>query len=181
MKPADINPDSGRSRVRQPLRTDPIDLARDNWSRAGWDAASDPMGVVTSVMRVHQLLLAEVERVLRPLHLTFARYEVLMLLHFSRAGQLPVGKIGARLQVHPASVTNAVDRLESDGLVSRTPHLFDGRSVMAGITPAGRDLALLATETLNTEVFEKLPMSKSAQGELLRDLQEIRRAFGDFS
>ena len=181
MNPADINPDSGRSRARQPLRTDPIDLARDNWSRAGWDAASDPMGVVTSVMRVHQLLLAEVERVLRPLHLTFARYEVLMLLHFSRAGQLPVGKIGARLQVHPASVTNAVDRLESDGLVSRTPHLFDGRSVMAGITPAGRDLALLATETLNTEVFEKLPMSKSAQGELLRDLQEIRRAFGDFS
>jgi DNA-binding MarR family transcriptional regulator len=139
------------------------------------------MGVVTSVMRVHQLLLAEVERVLRPLQLTFARYEVLMLLHFSRAGQLPVGKIGARLQVHPASVTNAVDRLESDGLVERSPHPEDGRSVMAAITVAGRELALAATKNLNTEVFERLPMSKSAQGELLRDLQEIRRSFGDFS
>ena len=173
--------DPSPTRSRPTLRSDPIDLARDNWSRSGWEAASDPMGVVTSVMRVHQLLLAEVERVLRPLHLTFARYEVLMLLHFSRAGQLPVGKIGARLQVHPASVTNAVDRLESDGLVERSPHPEDGRSVMAAITVAGRELALAATENLNTEVFERLPMSKSAQGELLRDLQEIRRSFGDFS
>jgi len=173
--------DPSPTRSRPTLRSDPIDLARDNWSRSGWEAASDPMGVVTSVMRVHQLLLAEVERVLRPLQLTFARYEVLMLLHFSRAGQLPVGKIGARLQVHPASVTNAVDRLESDGLVERSPHPEDGRSVMATITVAGRELALTATENLNTEVFEKLPMSKSAQGELLRDLQEIRRSFGDFS
>lgn len=173
------NPQKGRS--RSALHSDPIDLARDNWSRAGWEAASDPMGVVTSVMRVHQLLLAEVERVLRPLNLTFARYEVLMLLHFSRSGQLPVGKIGARLQVHPASVTNAVDRLETDALVERSPHPEDGRSVMAAITPAGRELALLATESLNAEVFEKLPMSRSAQGELLRDLQEIRRSFGDFA
>jgi DNA-binding MarR family transcriptional regulator len=176
-----MSTDAQRARSRSTLRSDPIDLARDNWSRSGWEAASDPMGVVTSVMRVHQLLLAEVERVLRPLNLTFARYEVLMLLHFSRSGQLPVGKIGARLQVHPASVTNAVDRLETDGLVERSPHPEDGRSVMAAITPAGRKLALLATENLNTEVFEKLPMSTSAQAELLRDLQEIRRAFGDFT
>jgi DNA-binding MarR family transcriptional regulator len=173
--------DSSRGRIRPALRSDPIDLARANWSKAGWEAASDPMGVVTSVMRVHQLLLAEVERVLRPLHLTFARYEVLMLLHFSRSGQLPVGKIGARLQVHPASVTNAVDRLEADGLVTRAPHPTDGRSVMATLTQAGQDLALLATESLNSEVFEKLPMSAAAQGELLRDLQELRQAFGDFN
>jgi hypothetical protein len=52
---------------------------------------------------------------------------------------------------------------------------------MAAITVAGRELALAATKNLNTEVFERLPMSKSAQGELLRDLQEIRRSFGDFS
>jgi DNA-binding MarR family transcriptional regulator len=173
--------DPSPSRTRPTLRTDPIDLARSNWAEAGWEAASDPMGVVTSVMRVHQLLLAEVERVLRPLQLTFARYEVLMLLHFSRSGQLPVGKIGARLQVHPASVTNAVDRLETDGLVTRAPHPTDGRSVMAIITNSGRDIALRATASLNSEVFEKLPMSASAQAELLRDLQELRQAFGDFT
>lgn len=172
---------TNRANNRQPLDTDPIDLARANWSRAGWAAASDPMGVVTSVMRAHQLLLGEVDRVLRPLGLTFARYEVLMLLHFSRAGALPVGKIGARLQVHPASVTNAVDRLEADGLVARHPHPDDGRSVMAELTADGRTLALRATAALNAEVFERLPVNATAQRELLVDLQELRRAFGDFA
>lgn len=74
------------------------------------------MAIVTSVMRVQQIFAGEVEAVLKPIGLTFARYEVLMLLDFSRSGQLPLGKIGERLQVHPASVTNAVDRLESDGV-----------------------------------------------------------------
>lgn len=172
---------TNRAHIRQPLHTDPIDLARANWAQAGWTAASDPMGVVTSVMRAHQLLLGEVDRVLRPLGLTFARYEVLMLLHFSRAGALPVGKIGARLQVHPASVTNAVDRLEVDGLVTRHPHPDDGRSVMAEITADGRTLALRATAALNTEVFERLPLNATAQRELITNLQELRRAFGDFT
>ena len=45
-----------------------------------------------------------------------------MLLLFSRRGSLPMARIGERLQVHPASVTNAVDRLEAQGLVRRVPH-----------------------------------------------------------
>ena len=95
------------------------------------------MAVVTSIMRVQQMLAAHVEHILRPLGLTFARYEVLMLLTFSRRGALPLGKIGERLQVHPASVTNAVDRLEDDGLVRRSPNPSDGRGVLAAISPGG--------------------------------------------
>ncbi len=64
-----------------------------------------------------------------------------MLLSFSRAGALPVGKMGERLQVHPASVTNAVDRLERDGYVARRSNPADGRGVLAEITAAGRALA----------------------------------------
>ena len=40
-----------------------------------------------------------------------------MLLSFTRSGALPLGKIGERLQVHPASVTNVIHRLEKDGFV----------------------------------------------------------------
>src|SRR3954453_4312630 len=124
-----------------PLAADPIDLARSRWCDEGWTGAADGMSVVTSIMRVQQVLLARVETILRPLSLTFARYEVLMLLRFSRKGCLPVGKIGERLQVHPASVTNAVHRLEQDGFVVRTPNPSDGRSVLAEITSTGRKLA----------------------------------------
>ena len=80
-----------------------------------WAAEAPTMAMVTSIMRLQQIFLARADAELRPFGLTFARYEVLMLLSFSTRGCLPLGKIGERLQVNPASVTNAVDRLEAAG------------------------------------------------------------------
>ncbi len=164
----------------QPLRDDPIDLAHANWSRRGWDEAADGMAVITSIMRVQQVLLARVETILRPLGLTFARYEVLMLLLFSRSGCLPVGKIGERLQVHPASVTNAATRLEAAGLVVRRPHPEDGRAVLVEITDAGRAVAADATERLNREVFSRPEMTSPNMRALVDILRDVRREAGDF-
>ena len=139
------------------------------------------MAVVTSIMRVQQVLLSRVEAILRPLGLTFARYEVLMLLRFSRAGSLPVGKIGERLQVHPASVTNAVQRLEQDGFVVRSVNPADSRSVLAEITASGRQVTKQATARLNDDVFSAVPISAAEQREVYSTLKAMRRAFGDFS
>jgi DNA-binding MarR family transcriptional regulator len=164
----------------QPLRDDPIDLAHANWSQRGWGEAADGMAVITSIMRVQQVLLARVEAILRPLGLTFARYEVLMLLLFSRSGCLPVGKIGERLQVHPASVTNVVQRLEQDEFVARSENPVDRRSVLAEITPRGRKLAEKATGLLNAQVFSLVPIAPDEQQEVYATLKDLRRAFGDF-
>jgi DNA-binding MarR family transcriptional regulator len=162
------------------LAQDPIELAAQNWRTAGWAEAVDGMSLVTSIMRVQQIVLGEVERILRPFDLTFSRYEVLMLLHFSRRGALAVGKIGERLQVHPASVTNAVDRLERDHLVCRIPNPADRRSVMAELTEAGRTRALAATDALNTEVFTALPLEGAGPAQLFGLLRQLRHAAGDF-
>jgi DNA-binding MarR family transcriptional regulator len=162
------------------LRRDPIELAAENWSAHGWQYAAAGMAAVTSVMRVQQIMLRDVEAVLKPLGLTFARYEVLMLLCFSRAGALPVGKVGERLQVHPASVTNAVDRLERDGYVRRAANPTDGRGVLAEVTDAGRALAERATVALNDEVFSALPLDERELRSLQRILRRMRRASGDF-
>ena len=85
--------------VARPLRFDPIAEARRNWVANGWSDAADGMALVTSIVRVQQIFLARIERTLAPFGLTFARYEVLMLLTFTRTGQMPLGKIGQRLQV----------------------------------------------------------------------------------
>ena len=164
----------------QPLRDDPIDLSHARWTEQGWNEAADGMAVVTSIMRVQQVLLARVEAILRPLGLTFARYEVLMLLRFSRRGCLPVGKIGERLQVHPASVTNAVQRLEQAGFVTRVANPVDGRGVLAEITPRGRKLTEKATALLNAEVFSIVPIPPDQQREVYSILKGMRHAFGDF-
>ena len=83
---------------------------------------SDAMAAATSIMRAQQIVLAAVDGALRPFGLTFARYEGLVLLLFSRRGALPLGKMGQRLMIHPTSVTNIIDRLEEQGLVRRVPH-----------------------------------------------------------
>lgn len=161
-------------------RRDPIGLARQNWIAAGWDDAADGMALVTSVMRAQQLFLGRIELVLRPHGLTFARFEVLRLLAFTRHGRLPVGKIGERLQVHPASVTNAVQRLEEAGFVERQANPDDGRSVLAEITTTGRELVERCTELLNEAVFATVPLDHERAADVVDGLRALRQAFGDF-
>jgi DNA-binding MarR family transcriptional regulator len=173
-------PGDPRLSTHRTLTNDPIDLAHDNWVRHGWGQSADGMALVTSIMRVQQVFLARVEAILRPSGLTFARYEVLRLLAFSRRGVLPVGKVGQRLQVHPASVTNAVQRLERDGLVRRRANPDDGRSVLAEITSSGRTLVARCTDRLNAEIFSTVPISPAQQRRTYAALKEIRKAYGDF-
>ena len=79
---------------RHRLPFDPVEEAAKQWATLWGEMPR--MRAVTSLMRVHQLLLTELDELLRPLGLTFARYEVLVLLSFSRRGSLPLGKIGER-------------------------------------------------------------------------------------
>jgi len=139
------------------------------------------MAVVTSIMRLQQFFLARADAVLRPLGLTFARYEVLMLLSFSRRDALPLGKIGERLQVNAASVTNAVDRLEADGLVTRQSNPDDGRVTLACLTPSGRRTAMEATQAINEQVFADIGVPDPKLRRLFALLAELRQAAGDFS
>jgi len=103
-----------------------------------------------------------------------------MLLVFSRAGALPLNKMGARLQVHPTSITNAVDRLEGQGLLRRVPHPTDGRTTLAEITDEGRKLALTATAEINAAVFVDPGLPRSDVTRLVELLQNLRRSAGDF-
>lgn len=163
-----------------PLPFDPVEEAHRQWTAHGWGEAADGMAAVTSLMRAQQIVLARVEAVLKPLGVTFARYEVLMLLHFSRSGALPMTTIGTRLQVHPTSVTNAVDRLETAGLVVRRPHPSDRRTTLVAVTDAGRALALDATARLNELVFTAPGMEDGDLRRLVDVLCGLRRDAGDF-
>lgn len=137
------------------------------------------MAAVTSVMRVQQLLLSRVEDVLKPHGLTFAAYEALRLLAFTRHGSLPMGKMGERLMVHPASVTNAIRRLESRGLVERRLSSDDRRIVLATITDGGRAVVAEATDALNASEFGLRGVSRERAIEITTALREVRTAAGD--
>jgi DNA-binding MarR family transcriptional regulator len=166
--------------ARRPLPFDPIDEARLRWSDR-WDPeVSEAMAAATSIMRAQQIVLAAVDRALRPFGLTFARYEGLVLLLFSRRGALPLGIMGQRLMIHPASVTNIIDRLEAQGLVRRNPHPTDGRTTLAEITEAGRTLALEATTAVNAVTFGLGGLGRRDLEDLQRIIAKLRLGNGDF-
>lgn len=160
--------------------TDLIAEARRQWELRWGSGPASPMAAVTSIMRVEQVLMAELNELLKPFDLTFPRYEALMLLSFSKRGELPLGKVGERLQVHRTSVTNTVDRLEASGYVRRKPHPDDRRTTLAEITPAGRRTAKRATAVLNGAEFALRGLSRTETQELTELLRKVRAAAGDF-
>jgi DNA-binding MarR family transcriptional regulator len=162
------------------LRFDPIDEAKRQWSVHWGSDAIPAMGAVTSIMRAQQVLLARLNEMLKPFGLTFPRYEALMLLYYSRRGSLPLGKMGDRLQVHRASVTNVIDRLEEQGLVRRQQHESDRRAVLAEITPEGRRIAEQATLHLNAAEFGIGVLGVERLDELYDLLRPLRVDAGDF-
>lgn len=132
----------------------------------------EPLSMFTAVSVIHaqQLITTAIDRALKPLELTFARYEVLMLLSFSKRGALPMTKIGERLLVHPTGITKLVDKLEARDLVRREPNPADRRGVLVRVTPAGRRLGRRASKVLADVRFGvDLPD---------RDLQQLSELLG---
>lgn len=161
-----------------PLSFDPIAEAQRQWEERGLPEPVAMAGA-TSIMRAQQLVLARMDAALKPFGLTFARYEALRLLSFTRNGRLPMAKIGVRLMVHPASVTHTITRLEAQGLVRREAHPTDGRTTLAAITPAGRRLVERATKAVGSVRFG-LDLDDTRVAELVDILRDFRAAAGDF-
>ncbi|MFO7191869.1 MULTISPECIES: MarR family transcriptional regulator [Thermocrispum] len=163
---------------RTPLPFDPIERAAQLWAeRIG---PSRTMAAVTSVMRVQQIIQSAVDTALKPHQLTFARFEALVLLSFSRRSALPMRVMGERLQLHPTSVTNIVDRLEADGLVKRVPHPSDRRATLVEITEPGRQRLKAATEAVTSIDFGLKGLTERQTQQLIDLLTRVRRASGDF-
>ncbi|UTT65691.1 MarR family transcriptional regulator [Janibacter sp. CX7] len=158
---------------------DPIAAAHDQWVTHGWTDAADGMALITSVVRAQQLVHERVEAVLRPHDLTFARFEILRLLAFSRRREMPMSRLGSLLQVHATSVTSAVVRLEKQGLVERRQSPDDGRVVLASITAKGANLVESATQDLNAQVFSSPGLAETEVRQATALLSSLRAAHGD--
>jgi DNA-binding MarR family transcriptional regulator len=135
------------------------------------------MAAVVSVMRAEQIFLRRATDALRPLGLTFARYQVLGMLRW--AGPLTLGAVGHRLWITPGTVTNAIDRLEAAGLCRRVSHPTDARATLAEITTRGQQLFDRAVQALNTDLFGTVGLADDELDQLVRLIGKIRAADGD--
>jgi DNA-binding MarR family transcriptional regulator len=160
---------------------DPIAEAHRQWRAHGWDEAAEGMAAVTSLMRAQQLLLTQIDGLLRPFGLTFARFELLRLLSFASEQRMTMLRAGHRLQVHPTSLTSLAARLKDDGLLERRVNPDDGRSGILVLLPPGLELVERATVVLNERVFEQVGLAPDDIATLVAILGRFRAARGDFA
>jgi DNA-binding MarR family transcriptional regulator len=164
-----------------PLNFDPIAEAARQWAKHWGPRTAPPMSAVTSIMRAQQILMARLNDALAEHELTFPRYEALMLLHYSRTGSLPLGKMGDRLQLHRTSLTSLMDGLERLELARREPHPNDRRTTLGTITPKGHVVAEAATKDLNAMDFGTTPLTRKELAAITDTLERLRRGAGDFT
>lgn len=100
--------------------------------------------------RVLSSLIQEVDRRLAPHDLTHAQWVPLYKLFRGECDTM--AELARDLQLDPAAVTRALDRLEAKGLVRRTRSRTDRRVVQIELTPEGRRVAPLVPQAL-AEVF----------------------------
>lgn len=131
----------------------------------------------SSLVRAANIVAHQIDDLLKPHELTFARYEVLLLLSWSRRGRAGLTRIGDQLLVHQASVTGVVDRLEADGFVRRIGHDSDRRITLAQITNEGRLVSALATKTIAENL--DIGVSEDHAFEVFELIQKLRLASKD--
>jgi DNA-binding MarR family transcriptional regulator len=158
---------------------DPLEEATTRWKKRGWPGP-DELAAAQSILTASQMILTAVDAALEPFGLTFARYEALALLSFSKEGRLPVGKMSARLRVHPASMTNTVTKLEADGLLRRLSDSSDRRTVIAEITDDGWALVEAATEELAKVQFGTAGLDPGQRRAVVAIIRDFRIARGEF-
>ncbi|MEI8333731.1 MAG: MarR family transcriptional regulator [Chloroflexota bacterium] len=91
-----------------------------------------------NTIRTADMAFERIGRLLRPLGVSAAGGLVLGQLRDQ--GAMSPSELGDRLIVTRATVTGLLDSLERRGLVRRSPHPVDRRSLLVEITPAGLEV-----------------------------------------
>lgn len=115
---------------------DPVEKARQQWATRYPDESG--FVVLVSMLRTYAMVLRDLERALKPIGLNLSRFEVLLLLSFTRSGRLPIMRLRDLLLIHGSSATYLVDRLADAGLVEREADPSDRRVSIVCLTDAGR-------------------------------------------
>ncbi len=131
-------------------------------------AKSDGTHVFLVLWKAYRALRADAEASIKRINLCDSDFRVLeALLH---NGPLPVNIIGQIVDLTTGSITTAVDRLESKGLVVRKHHPTDRRIRIVQLTTKGHQLIEKAFAQHKTDMEKAVSNLSRAQRGILVDL-----------
>ena len=164
----------------RPSPYDVVAASRRVWDQRWDETSASGNAVFTAILRSQQMLMHQVQEVMKEHDLTFARYEVLSWLAAEPGSALALSWISEVLRIPPATVTNLIDRLVADDLVRRVPHPTDARTTLAEITRRGRTLVERATTELNERVYRPLALDAAQREQVVELLETLRAQGGEF-
>ena len=131
-------------------------------------AGTGPTGLF-GVLHASNVIEGRLEARLSEVGLSLAKLAALH--HLTAAGEsLPLGQLAERLSCVKSNVTQLVDRLEADGLVSRTGDPNDRRSRLAVLTEAGKTAYSKGSEIQKEAEREMFGMLTASESETLHQL-----------
>jgi len=173
---------AGRSAKRErkyPDITDPVEWAGHYWTQQQLDGDPRRFLALTSLLRFERIVAEEVEGELKKYGLNMTDYLMLMTLQLSESGTRLISSLARNLLVHATTATLATDRLESRGLLYRSPHPTDRRATCVTITKEGQETVMKATRGLSDADFGMPGSTPKMIEELMRALTALRHAAGD--
>ena len=165
---------SSTDHLTKPLYVKYLDI-KINMSRRKLESLTDGTGVhVFLVMwKAVHAVEAYAERSIAELEMCGSDFAVLeALLH---KGPLPVNGLGKKVLLTSGSITVAVDRLESKGLVERRASGTDRRAKIVHLTKAGKALIarVYADHAADMERLASASLTKAERDTLIRLLKKI--------
>jgi DNA-binding MarR family transcriptional regulator len=157
--------------------TDPVEYTRAHWVEAD-QPAPEHFAAVGALMRAHQAVTAELDRLLKAHDLSRTAFLLMATLLISRERTRPLGQLSRHLMVHPTTVTLVIDQLEGRGLVTRRPHPTDRRTVLAALTEEGRRAVTKAGADLAGAQFGLTGVGEPLARRLTSVLGQVRARMG---
>lgn len=118
------------------LNRDLVSATRDEFERRG-GVAHREFAILLEVERINRLIQALAQPHLTASGLTYAGWQALMALAYSKHQALPMAKLAERVASHPTTITRTIDRLVRHGYVRRVPNDDDRRVTVVEILSDG--------------------------------------------
>ena len=153
------------------MNHDNVDLLQRDWDRARPDLDSEPMGVILRIQALARILEDQASARLEEFDLLYWQYDVLSALR--RQGPpytLAASELADEVAISSGAMTNRIDGLEQDELVTRLMDPLDRRKVLVCLTDKGLRLIEEAAEARFDAAFQALDTLSPPQREQLSSL-----------
>ena len=129
-----------------------------------------------NIQRTADVLMSRMDKVLSEQNVSPTQYNVLRILRGAGESGLPCGAVAERMITRDPDITRLMDRLEKQGLITRSRDTHDRRVVLARITEKAGKIVEALDEPVERELKRQLGHLGNQRLRQLIDLLELVRS-----